>query len=65
MPFRGLNRLAMHEQVVVGMSVTLGVLSLLRVQLDAMLQLCVCSFDRRELHVAHCGLCIRCIVSDD
>ena len=60
-----LNRLIMDEQIIVGMLVAQGVLPFLRVQLDAILQLCVRSFHGRERHVAHSGLCIGCIVSDD
>ena len=56
-----LDGLVMYEQVIVGTLVARCLLCLLCVVLDAMLQLCV----RRELHVAHCGLCIGCIASYD
>ena len=55
----------MDEQVIVGTLVAQGVLRILLLQLDAMLQLCVRSFDGCELHVAHCGLFIGCIAGHD
>ena len=60
-----LNRLVMYEQVVVVAMVVQGMLCRLCVHLDAMLELCVRPFDCCELHVAHCRLCIRCVIGDD
>ena len=57
-PVCQLNRGVMYEQVILGTLVARGVLCLLCVQLDAMLQLFVRSCDGAELHGAHCGLCI-------
>ena len=62
---RQLNRLVMYDQVTVDTLVVRGVLCLLCVWFDAMLQLCLCFSDGRELHVAHCGPCTGCIVSED
>ena len=55
----------MYDQVVVGSLVVLGVLRSLFVWLGMMMQLCVRTLDDCGLHVAHCGLCVGCIVSED
>ena len=48
------DRLVMYEQVVVSTLVVRGMLRCLCVELDAMLQLCICPSDGCELRVAHC-----------
>ena len=48
----GLCGLVMDEEVVIHTAVVGGLLRFLCVQLDAVLQLCVCPLDDRELHVA-------------
>ena len=61
----GLRWLVMDEEVVIH---TLGVgdlLCFLCVQLDAVLQLCICPLDGGELHVTYCGLVVLGVGGDD
>ena len=51
-----LNQLVVYDQFVGGSLVVRGIIRLMCVLLGTMLQLCVCTLDGRDLHVAHCGL---------
>ena len=61
----GLCGLVMDEEVVINTAVVGGLLCFLRVQLDAVLQLCVRPLDGGELHVTYCGFGFRSVVGDD
>ena len=55
----GLHGLVMDEEVVISTAVVVGLLCFLGVQLDAVLQLCVCPLVGGELHVTYCGFRFR------
>ena len=61
----GLRGLVMAEEVVIDTAVVGGLLCFLCVQLDAVLQVCVCPLDGCELHVTYCGFGFRGVVGDD
>ena len=61
----GLRWLVMDEEVVIHGVVVGGLLCFLCVQLDAVLQLCICSLDGGELHVRYCGFGFRGVVGND
>ena len=61
----GLRGLVMEQEVAIHTAVVGGLLCFLCVQLDAVLQLCVCPPDGRELHVTYCGFGFRDGVGDD
>ena len=61
----GLRWLVMDEEVVIHTVVVGGLLCFLCVQLDAVLQPCICPLDGGELHVMHCGFWFRGVVGDD
>ena len=55
LPVVGLRWLVMDEEVVIHTVGVGGLLCFLCVQLDALLQLCICPLDGGELHVTYCG----------
>ena len=61
----GLRWLVTDEEVVIHTVGVGGLLRFLCVQLDAVLQLCICPLDGGELHVTYCGFGFRGVVSDD
>ena len=52
----GLRWLVMDEEVVIHRVAVEGLLWFLCVQVDAVLQLCICPLNGGELHVTYCGL---------
>ena len=62
--FAGLRWLVMDEEVVIHTVSLTGLLCYLCVQLDAVLQLCICPLDGGELHVTYCGFGFRGVVGD-
>ena len=61
----GLRWLVMDEDVVIHTVGVGALLCFLCVQLDSLLQLCICPPDRGKLHVTYSGLGFRGVVSDD
>ena len=61
----GLRWLVMDEEIVIHTVVVGGLSWLICVQLDAVLQLCICPPDGGELHVTYCGFGFRDVVGDD
>ena len=61
----GLRWLVMDEQVVIHTVGDGGLLCFLCIQLDAVLQLCICLLDSGELRVTYCGFEFRSVVGDD
>ena len=61
----GLHGLVMDEGVVISTAVVVGLLCFLGVQLDAVLQLCVCPLVGGEFHVTYCGFGFRGVLGDN
>ena len=60
-----LRWLVMDEVVVIHMLGVKGLLFFLCVQLDTVLQLCICPLDGGELHVMYCAFGFSGVVGDD
>ena len=61
----GLRWPVMDEEGLIHTVVVGGLLCFLRVQLDAVLQLCICPLDGGLLHVTYCGFGFRGVVGHD
>ena len=61
----GLRWLVMDEKFVIHTVVVGGLFCFLWVQLDVVLQLCICPLDGGELHMTYCGFRSRGVVGDD
>ena len=61
----GLRWQVMNEEVVIHTVVVGGLSCFLSVQLDALLQMCICPLDGGELHLTYCGFGFRGVVGDD